>query len=243
MTNAEFYIAIVAYISFIISSLTGALGGMMLLATMALYFPLSIMIPLHSVIHLSGDMGRILPAVRHIAIRPTIRFCVFSMVGIGLGFWLYLNLNKTILLLIVSGYILVITWLSHQLVSKMAAIGYEWLGLFMGYISVTIGAPGPLHLARIQADYDKAVVIVTTAAVFTAFINVIKIPLFLISGFNFIEYKNLLLIGSISAVLGSLTGVVIRTKFKGAFNNKLIIKIAISFASLMILFKVLVLWE
>ena len=240
LSNAEYYIAIVVYLSFIVTSLTGALGGMMLLATMALYFPVSILIPLHSVIHLSGDIARILPAMRSVAVKPALKFCMASLIGVGLGYWFYLNLDATIILVALSIYILLITWLTNRLVSKLASIGYEWLGLIMGYISVTVGAPGPIHLAKIQTDYNNTVVIVTTAAIFTAFINVIKISIFMIGGFAFVEYQPLLLIGCSCAILGSLTGVMLRSSLGGILHNKLIIKIPITLASILIVVKAIV---
>ncbi len=240
MSNAEIYIALVAYASFIVTSLTGALGGMMLLATMALYFPLSIMIPLHAVIHLSGDLGRIVPAIRHVALRPTTVFCFWTLLGVGVGFFFYLSINKTMLLVFVSLYILLITWLSNRAIAKLAQVGYGWLGLFMGYLSITVGAPGPLHLARLQAEFEDAVTIVTTAAAFTAFINIVKLGLFASVGFDFSQYSGVLIVGSISAILGSMTGVVIRTKFTQAFKSKMLIKVSITIAVALIQLKLIV---
>jgi uncharacterized protein len=133
-----------SFVSAFISVFTGAAGGVLLLALMAMVVPPSVVIPVHTVVMLGTGAARTLIMWRHVMRGTLLPFVIGSAIGAAAGAKVFVALPITHLQAILGAFVLLVTWLP-----KLGRIGAEggrfaFLGFGTTFLGVFVSATGTL---------------------------------------------------------------------------------------------------
>lgn len=123
---------------------TGAAGGLILLATMALVMPAPVLIPVHTVVMLGTGATRTMIMWRHIMQRTILPYVIGAAAGAALGVKMYVALPTSILLGVLGGFILLVTWMP-----TLGRLGAEQgrfvvLGFITTFLGIFVSATGTI---------------------------------------------------------------------------------------------------
>jgi uncharacterized membrane protein YfcA len=133
-----------SFVTAFIGVYTGAAGGVILLALMALAMPPAALIPVHTVVMLGSGVTRTMIMWRYV-MRPTvIPFAIGCAVGAVTGAKVFVSLPTSMLLGILGAFILLVTWMP-----KLGRLGAErgrfvFLGFGTTFLGIFVSATGTL---------------------------------------------------------------------------------------------------
>lgn len=196
-------------ISFFTSMLTASLGvggGMLMLAAIAQLIPVKAVIPIHGVIQLGSNTGRALVMLKEVAWQYFLWFALGSILGALIGGQLVINLPVDLLRATLGLFILFSIW-GPNLASKLANNKALFLGgVVSTFLTMFIGATGPLVLAVMRAFNLSRLKMLATSAVCLVLQHALKVLTFGILGFSFAPYLSLITLMLCSGFLGTLLG-------------------------------------
>jgi len=136
-----------AFTTSIVSAVAGFMGGTMLLAVMAQFLKLEVLIPLHAIIQLSSNISRGWILRQHINWQISRDAIIGTMLGCLAGYIYMTPLPQHAANLVLGLFILLITLMpkfqaSFQFPGKWIVIGFLScsLGLFVGAVGIFVGS-------------------------------------------------------------------------------------------------------
>jgi uncharacterized membrane protein YfcA len=137
-------LTLASFVTAFIGVYTGAAGGVMLLAIMALVMPPAALIPVHTVVMLGAGVTRTLIMWRHVMRQTLLPFVIGCVLGAALGAKVFVALPTATLLGILGGFILLVTWMP-----RLGRIGAERgrfavLGFGTTFLGMFVSATGTL---------------------------------------------------------------------------------------------------
>lgn len=179
---------------------------MTLMAVMTLFFPPNILIPLHGVVQLSSNASRAALNAQAINKRIILHFGIGACIGALLVSQVVFSISEAWYRLLIGVFILVFTWFRMPKAVPKVSHKFFWVGLIATFLSVLVGAVGPLIAPfYLKEGLSKKGLIATQAASQTLQ-HLLKIIVFGFLGFVFSDYALLLVCMVLCAVLGSWTG-------------------------------------
>jgi uncharacterized membrane protein YfcA len=201
--------------AFLSSSLTAVLGlggGMLLISFMSVFLPPAAVVPVHGVVQFASNASRGAFSPREIRRELLWPFLVGCLIGTLLGSRLVLQVPSAYLPIPLGTFILLMTWLP-QIKKKLWFPGkFLSLGIVQAFLTLFVGATGPLNmpfLMRAGLTKDQLVV---TAAAFMTIVHLVKIVTFGLLGFTFALYLGLMVWMVIAVIAGSYVGTKLRHK-------------------------------
>jgi uncharacterized membrane protein YfcA len=176
-----------------ISASLGLGGGMLVLATMALVLPPVVLIPVHGVIQIGSNLGRAILMFRSIAFSILPALAIGSIIGVTVGIHVLITLPTTVLQLVLAIFIIYITWAPKIQASNPKARTFFGLGIVSSFLTMFVGATGPIIATFISAACKERQSVVATHASAMFFQHSIKIISFGFIGFAFGPYIPLLI--------------------------------------------------
>jgi len=199
--------------AFLSSSLTAVLGlggGMLLISVMSVFLPPAAVVPVHGVVQFASNASRGAFSPREIRRDILWPFLVGCLIGTLVGSRLVLRVPSEYLPIPLGVFILLMTWLP-QIKKKLWFPGrFLSLGIVQAFLTLFVGATGPLNmpfLMRAGLTRDQLVV---TAAAFMTIVHLVKIITFGLLGFTFAPYLGLMALMVIAVVSGSYIGTKLR---------------------------------
>ncbi len=189
-----------------ITACLGAGGGIMLLGAMAQMLPPQLVIPLHGIVQLGSNSGRAIFSWRHIH-WPTLKaFLPGAAIGVVFGSLVLTRLPPSIMYLSIASFILFLCW-----GPKIPTIALNKTGIFMmggvtTFLTLFIGATGPLNAAFLKQIHKDRFVIVATFACLMSFQHLFKTVAFSSAGFQLLPWLPLLASMMISGAIGTWIG-------------------------------------
>lgn len=181
-------------------------GGALLLAMMASLVPISALIPLHALVQLGSNGNRAYMTRRYIDWRMCWLFTIGAVLGAVLASWVVVQLPVVVIEIAVALFILFLVWGTQPKVQELSSGGQILSGAFTTFISMFVGATGPLVAGFIHRHgYEKLSIIGTMAACMTVQ-HGLKIFVFSSIGFAFWEWLPLTLLMILSGSLGTWIG-------------------------------------
>ncbi len=208
----DLLLILAAFGTSIITAIAGVGGGMILIAFMPGLLPASAIIPVHAIVQLFSNGSRALFGWQDIDWGFTTAFISGAILGglVAAGITLEINLEYTPLL--IAAYILWSVW-GPKLQFQRAQRGeFFVIGFIQTALSMIIGATGPMGQASLVARGLQRDALVVTAAFMMIFTHLIKIILFGLLGFAFINYWQAILGMSAGVIAGAFVGTHIRYK-------------------------------
>ncbi len=184
LSVALFLLACSALTSMITASL-GAGGGVLLLVLMASWLPPAAIIPVHGMIQFGSNGGRAVLTRRQIDWSVIAAFAPGVVAGALLGAWLLVDLPATVWQLTIALFVLFLCWGPSLPKASFGPAGIFLASGLTSFVSLFVGATGPLVAAFIkQIHRDRFTTVATFAAAMTLQ-HAPKALVFTVAGFVF----------------------------------------------------------
>jgi uncharacterized membrane protein YfcA len=190
-----------------ITASLGAGGGVLLLVLMAMWVPPLAIIPVHGMIQLGSNGGRALLTWRSVNWRVIAAFAPGVLAGALLGSWLLVELPAAVWQLTIAAFALYLCWGPVLPAAALGGRGIFLLSLVTSFISLFVGATGPLVAGFIrQLGTDRFATIATFATAMTLQ-HAPKALVFGATGFVFRDWLGFILAMIAAGFAGTWVGV------------------------------------
>jgi uncharacterized membrane protein YfcA len=187
-------LVLLALTSLFTSSMTAVVavgGGAVMIATLLMFMPPAIAIPVQGMIQLVGAFGRVILMRKHISWPIVWRVAFLMPPGAALGLWLFQGLSQHVIELMIGSFVL-LTLFSRQIKlfggRELPLWGFLPLGFMIGALSVTVAVvamfSGPF---MIRKDLNKHAINVTMATI-AVLGHIVKIAAFGFIGFRPLDH-------------------------------------------------------
>ena len=199
-------LALASFCTALFGMITGAGGGPVLLALMAMVLPPAVLIPVHTVVQLGVGSSRTW-ILRGFILWPTLLpFIAGSVIGAAAGAPIFFSLPGAALQGIVGGFILLVAWMP-----SFGRIGPEkgrfaLLGFVATFLGMFVSSTGSLlapFVASVSPDRRNYA---ATTATLMAMAHIIKLVTFGLMGFAIGAYLPLMAAMVGTAALGNWVG-------------------------------------
>ena len=201
---------IAAFLSSSLTAVLGVGGGILLISIMGVILPPGAVVPVHGVVQLASNASRGALAPRDIRREILWPFLAGCLAGALVGSRVVLRVPSEFLPIPLGLFILLMTWLP-QIKTRLWFPGkFLSLGFVQAFLTLFVGATGPLNLPfLIRAGLTRDQLVVTAAAFMTS-VHLVKIITFGLLGFAFTPYLGLMALMIIAVVAGSYAGTKLR---------------------------------
>lgn len=175
-------------ITSMITASLGAGGGLLLLVLMALWIPPAAIIPVHGMIQMGSNAGRAALTWRHTDWRAIAAFAPGVIVGAGIGAWLLIDLPEHLWQLTIAVFVLYLCWGPALPKGAFGRPGIFLASALTSFISLFVGATGPLVAAFIKQMHEDRFITVSTFATAMSLQHAPKALVFGLAGFVFHEW-------------------------------------------------------
>ncbi len=229
------FLIIMAFLSSTLTAVVGLGGGMLLLAVMPVVLPAAAVVPVHGVVQLCSNASRSLFGSRELVLRLLPAFFCGVLIGVSFGSQAVLAVPPEYLPIPLGCFILLMTWLPN-LKERLRLPGkFLSLGFAQGFLTLFVGATGPLNLPILLRHGLTAGQVVATHALLMTIVHLLKVITFGLLGFTFVAHLPLML-GMIFAVTaGSWFGTKARNRVSETLLKKILQGLITLFALRMIL--------
>ena len=204
---------------------TGVGGGTLLLALMLQFMPPAAAIPVHGAVQSFSNGWRVWLLRENMQWPIILRFGIPMPLGIAAGLWLFQEMPKEWVQVMIGGFIL-LTLFSHGLKSLRDWELPLWLfipsGFVVGALNIVVGVVGPVLSAFLVGRNLSRQSMVVTISVFSLMGHIFKVIGFAIIGFNFAEYGLAIVAMIPSIVLGTYLGRHLLGRISDTFFKKLL---------------------
>lgn len=182
------FLLLASMVTSMLTAVLGVGGGVLLLVLMASWMPAAAIIPVHGMIQLGSNTGRAALTWRHIDWRIIVAFAPGVIVGAALGAWLLVDLPAHLWQLSIALFVLYLCWGPKLPKASFGPAGIFVASAITSFISLFVGATGPLVAAFIkQIHQDRFKTVATFAAAMTLQ-HAPKALVFGVAGFMFSDW-------------------------------------------------------
>ncbi|MBO6850014.1 MAG: sulfite exporter TauE/SafE family protein [Marinobacter sp.] len=222
LSVAVFLLLASAVTSMITASL-GAGGGVLLLVLMAMWVPPAAIIPVHGMIQLGSNSGRAVLTWRHTDWKTIAAFAPGVVAGAALGAWLLVDLPAHLWQLSIALFVLYLCWGPGLPKAAFGPLGVFVASAVTSFVSLFVGATGPLVAAFIKQMHSDRFTTVATFATAMCLQHAPKALVFGVAGFVFSDWLAFILAMIACGFAGTWIGLhVLKTMsnrlFSQAFN-------------------------
>ena len=196
-------------LSFFTSALTAAVGiggGLLLLTVMVSFLPPIIVLPVHGVIQLGSNGGRLAVMRQHVDWRIWGFFAIGSILGVILAGQVFINLSLEVLRALLGLFVLYAVWTPKLRPSNIALKGYTLVGIGTTFITMFVGATGPLVSSFLSPQKLGRERMVATLAACMTIQHGLKGIAFGVLGFSFQPWIPIIVVMIAGGFLGTLLG-------------------------------------
>ena len=233
------YLCGIAFVASFITAAFGLGGGVLALVAMATVLPPAVLIPLNGVVQLGSNFGRAVIMLRDVLKTFIPVFLIGTIIGVTIGGQVVVALPTHVLMVILGLFVLYATWGPRPKASRPGKKTFFLVGLVGAFVTMFVGATGPLVAPFAAAASDKRQEVVATHAAMMTIQHGLKLVVFGLLGFAFGPYiplmAGMLAFGFAGTFAGKHTLNVIPEK---AF--RIIFKIGITALALRLLYRGLI---
>jgi uncharacterized membrane protein YfcA len=199
-------LSVASFVTAFIGVYTGAAGGVILLAIMAMVMPPTAVIPVHTVVMLGTGAARTVAMWRHVMRGTLLPFIVGAAIGSLAGSQVLVALPIAALYGILGGFILLITWMPH-----LGRVGAERgrfavLGFGATFLGVFVSATGSLLAPFVASAARDRYIHVATLGALMAITHIAKLAAFAVVGFAIGSFVPLMAAMIAGGALGNWIG-------------------------------------
>ena len=197
-----------------ISAAFGIGGGFTLIALLALLLPPAALIPIHGIVQLGSNAGRVGIMLKQVVWRPVMPFVIGTVTGAGLGAVVVVQLPPWAVQLALGVFII---W---AVFAKLPPIQQRYIlfgGVVSSFLTMFFGATGNFIAAMVKSMNLDPVPHVATHSLMMTFQHLVKVSIFGLIGFQFGPYMVLIFGMVISGFIGTVIGSRFLTKAGGRY--------------------------
>lgn len=197
-----------------ISAAFGIGGGFTLIALLALLLPPAALIPVHGIVQLGSNAGRVGIMLKQVVWRPVMPFVIGTVTGAGLGAMVVVQLPPWAVQLALGVFII---W---AVFAKLPPIQQRYIlfgGVVSSFLTMFFGATGNFIAAMVKSMNLDPVPHVATHSLMMTFQHLVKVSIFGLIGFQFGPYMVLIFGMVISGFIGTVIGSRFLTKAGGRY--------------------------
>ena len=197
-----------------ISAAFGIGGGFTLIALLALLLPPAALIPVHGIVQLGSNAGRVGIMLKGVVWRPVLPFVIGTVIGASLGAMVVVQLPPWVVQLALGIFII---W---AVFAKLPPIQQRYIllgGVVSSFLTMFFGATGNFIAAMVKSMNLDPVPHVATHSLMMTFQHFVKVLIFGLIGFQFGPYIILIIGMLISGFIGTITGSRFLTKAGGRY--------------------------
>jgi uncharacterized membrane protein YfcA len=202
-------LAILSSVSFIASLFTASMGlggGTLVLATMALILPPTILIPIHAVVQLCSNGGRAALMLKNVTKPIILPFLIGTTIGATVGAQVVISLPTAVLQAVLAVFIFYATWASKFNAKHPSSKTFFGVGLLATFATMFVGATGPLVAPFVSAHCKQRQNFIATHALLMVIQHGLKMIAFGALGFAFGPYIPMLICLISFGFIGTLIG-------------------------------------
>ena len=204
MSQLAFFLLILA--SLVTSFMTAAFGiggGVVLIVVMALLVPPVALIPVHGIIQLGSNGGRVAIMAKDVVWRPMIPFVIGALIGAIAGGLVAVQLPIWLVQLGLGIFILIVVFIKMPPIQKKYVFAG---GIISSFLTMFFGATGNFIAAMVKTMKLDPLPHVATHSMMMTFQHLIKVIVFGFIGFHFAPYWPLIFVMLISGFIGTVIG-------------------------------------
>ncbi|WP_189571801.1 sulfite exporter TauE/SafE family protein [Marinobacter zhanjiangensis] len=171
-----------------VTAALGAGGGVMLLALMAMWVPPAAVIPVHGIIQLGSNAGRMTLTWRHVDWRVIAAFAPGVVLGALAGSLVLVSLPPWAWQVTIALFVLYLCWGPKLPPMALGRGGILAASALTSFISLFVGATGPLVAAFIKQIHTDRFTTVATFATAMTLQHLPKALVFGLAGFMFRDW-------------------------------------------------------
>lgn len=196
-------------VSFFTSFATAALGiggGLGLLSVMPVFLPMSAVVPVHGVTQLVSNASRFVFDWRHAEWRLLPAYLAGACLGGAVGYLFLGRVPDLYLSAVLGVFILLCAW--TDLVKKLGKVvtGFFSIAFIQTFLSLFVASVGLISQpVLIKRGLEKNRVIVTHAMQMSV-LHGLKVFAFVVAGFPFVRYWQIMLVMTLASAAGSYVG-------------------------------------
>ena len=213
-------LTLLSFFTAMITSIAGAGGGTVLLASMLQFMNPSEAIPVHGVIQLSSNIARVWLLRKFVKWTIILKFSLLIPLGVYIGLEIFRNVDADDIKNLIGLFIIIALVLQNLKSIRKITISSNWyylIGFFTGILNILVGVIAPLLAVIIKHSLNEKKSIVGTLGYFGFVGNFTKIIGFSLIGFTFIEYIDTFLLMIPATLLGSRIGQYLLDKISNKF--------------------------
>ncbi len=185
---------------------TGAAGGLLLLAIMAVVLPPAVLLPVHTVVQLGSGVTRTLIMWRYVMRGALLPFVGGAVIGAVAGAKIFISLPMSLLQGILGAFILTVTWLPK--IGRIGADRFRYLALGFGttFLGMFVSATGTLLAPLVASAAPNRHQQVATFGAMMNITHIAKLAAFGFLGFAIGHYVPLMAAMVATGALGNWLG-------------------------------------
>lgn len=202
-----------------ITAAFGIGGGFTLIALLALLLPPAALIPVHGVVQLGSNGGRVAIMAKDVVWRPILPFVIGSVIGASIGGMVVVQLPPWAVQLALGIFIIWVVF------AKLPPIRQRYVligGIISSFLTMFFGATGNFIAAMVKSMNLEPVPHVATHSLMMTFQHFIKVLIFGIIGFQFMPYLPLIIGMLISGFIGTVIGRNFLTRAGGLYFKRVL---------------------
>lgn len=182
----------VSFLASFITAMLGLGGGILMLATMALFLTPAVLIPVHGVVQLGSNLGRAALMARHVMFRYVPVFFLGTLLGAAIGGRLVVTLPTALLQGVLAAFILYAVWMPKIRARAPGRWVFFGVGALSTFATMFVGATGPLVAPFVAAASTERQQVVATHGALMVMQHGLKLVVFGLLGFSIAAYVPLL---------------------------------------------------
>lgn len=230
-----FLLSVISLVGSVLTAAVGLGGGLLLLAVMPSFVPISAVVPLQGAVNLASNGSRAVFGRKEVIPKSFGAYVFGGILGTALGFGLIGSIPEKYLSVILGLFIIAATWTEIlKLFGKLLWNDYL-LSLFQSFLSLFVGSVAAISIPILLKRGATREQTIATNAMQMAVLNTFRVAAFVIAGFKYQEYWAY--IGGM--LFGAIVGTFIGGKLKGFISEKagvLILKVLTTLLAVKMLF-------
>ena len=213
-------LTLLSFFTAMMTSIAGAGGGTVLLASMLQFMNPSEAIPVHGVIQLSSNIARVWLLRKFVKWTIILKFSLLIPLGVYIGLEIFRNVDADDIKNLIGLFIIIALVLQNLKSIRKITISSNWyylIGFLTGILNILVGVIAPLLAVIIKHSLNEKKSIVGTLGYFGFVGNFTKIVGFSLIGFTFIKYIDTFLLMIPATLLGSRIGQYLLDKISNKF--------------------------
>ncbi|PPR09668.1 MAG: hypothetical protein CFH41_02373 [Alphaproteobacteria bacterium MarineAlpha11_Bin1] len=199
-------LVLAAAITTFFGTVTGTAGGLLLLAGMTFFFPLPVLIPMHTLIQLGAGTSRMFMMWRYVKKNLILPFAIGSIIGAFTGAQIFTTLPSELLQGILGAFILIVLYTPKLGAGGPERIRFCILGAAATFLGIFVSATGTFLSPFIAHATRDRHVHVSTMATLMAISHISKIIAFGFLGIAIGAYLPLIVLMILGTVAGNWIG-------------------------------------